>query len=145
MSFIAHGNLLPSLRGGASLTSSQASVNTEETTTSTTYVDLTTSGPAVTISPGDTKDHLILIRCGINNGGAGPQQSLASVSIAGASAADGDAARLDQRGTPNDIGGTFFSVALALATASGSTHTMKYRVTAGTGEFMDRRIVAIAL
>lgn len=122
----------------ADLTISEATVLTNETTTSTSYVDLTTVGPAVTLTPGVVQDHLLIytVACFTSSGGAN-----SSISIAGAAASDND---LTQNNVVNQrMTGT--SLKLATAQASGATHTAKYRVSGGTGAFNQRRVVGIAL
>ena len=138
----AHGMMLPFFKGVATpLTAATADVATSETTTSTTYTDLATSGPAVTLSPSDTKDHIIAVGGDVINNTAGVRSHM-SPSIAGAAAADVDS--YANSGDGNNKNKAMFWT-LALAVASGSTHTCKYRVPSGTGTFFDRRIVAHTL
>lgn len=124
------------------ITSSTADVATSETTTSTTYTDLATVGPAVTITPGRAADQIIHIMAAqfIASGIGLP---LTSVAIAGAAAADADATM----GPSNEVGSRsrFGVTILAAAVANGSTHTAKYRVTGGTGTFLNRRIIAYTI
>lgn len=120
----------------AAQTVGQASVTTGETTTSTTYTDLATAGPAVTLSPGSARNHLIWFHAwaGIN---AAPGQAFMSVAIAGAAASDNDAAlTLDvlKHSVSNSI--------YAAGVADGAPHTAKYRVSQGIGTWEYRRIVA---
>jgi len=123
-----------------SLTVSQAEVTTQETTTSTTYTDLTTSGPAVTLSPGVSQDHLIFVMSRCQNSVAATA-TYASVAIAGATASDNDActtgATIDHY--------RMTRITHAAAVADGSTHTMRYRVAGGTGTYSFRRIIGVAL
>ena len=114
-------------------------VTTSQTTTSTSYTDLATAGPSVTLSPGQTMDHLIIVSGTIASGVDG-NYNFMGVSIAGAGAAESNS--IYSRWV-NDA--RFERHVLSAAVASGSTHTAKYRVTAGTGTFADRRITAIAL
>lgn len=116
---------------------SSQTVATSETTTSTSFTDLSTSGPAVTLTPGVTVDHLILIRARLSSSS---DAAHASVAIAGAAAADGDAiANLNT--ALIQVGGHVY----APDVPSGSTHTMKYRVGAGTGTFLNRTISAVTM
>lgn len=112
-------------------------VTTSETTTSTSFTDLATSGPAVTLSPGATVDHLILIRARLSSTS---DAAFASVAIAGAAAADVDAI-VHQSTALLQAGSHVY----AADVASGSTHTMKYRVGGGTGTFLNRRISAVPM
>lgn len=118
-----------------------ADVTTSQTTTSVSYADLATTGPAVTVSPGVTQPHLILISARKSNSGNG-SNDFASVAIAGAAAADVDA---DE--TSGATGHEYSAVKAILATAqaSGATHTMKYKVSGNTGTFLNRRIIGIPM
>ena len=124
------------------VTRATADVTTTETTTSTSYTDLATSGPAVTITPGRSTDQFIAInaygRCTTDGNTAHM-----SVAIAGAGAAD-----VDSLGVIGTSGGGFAKVgahALPTGVANGATHTAKYRTTAGTGSFANRRVSAFTL
>lgn len=120
------------------LTSGTQDVTTSESTSSTSYTDLATSGPAVTLSPGATLSHLITVSALMNNGSG---NSYMSVAIAGASAQDVDAAYHVQASN----GSVQERSTLAASVASGSTHTAKYRASAGTAQFVNRRLIAVAL
>jgi hypothetical protein len=122
--------------GQAVITSATADVTTAETTSSTSYTDLTTSGPAVTITPGRTTDQMILIKSDISNSAS--DRTFMSVAIAGAAAVDANA--IQSSGTTG-YGGHI----LTTAVANGSTHTAKYKVNSGTGTFVNRRISAFTL
>ena len=125
---------------GAQPTRSTQSIATSETTTSTTYTDLATSGPAVTITPGRATDQLILLAGRVSNSAA--DRVFMSVAIAGAGAADADAVQA------SGAAGTTVqatSHALASAVADGATHTAKYKMSSGTGTFVDRRISALTV
>ena len=127
--------------GQSTIVSSTADVATSETTTSTTYTDLATSGPAITLTPGRTTDQMIFVTSrGSNN--TASNGWIMSPAIAGAAASDTNA--LIGAGA---AGAEFrFSAAtLAASVANGSTHTAKYRVTGNTGTFLDRRISAFTL
>ena len=126
----------------AAPTRSTQDVTTSETTTSVSYTDLATVGPAVTLTPGRTTDQIIFVSARIANN-TGGQDSYISPAIAGAAASDVDAfvwavaaANYFQRGS---------SHTLAASVADGSTHTAKYRVAGGTGTFVNRRISAFTL
>lgn len=123
-------------------TTATADVTTSETTTSATYTDLATVGPAVTLTPGRTTDQMIFVSARIANN-TGGQDSYISPAIAGAAASDVDAflwavaaANYFERGS---------SHTLASSVANASTHTAKYRVAGGTGTFVNRRISAFTL
>jgi len=119
-----------------------AAVTTQQSTTSTSYTDLTTAGPAVTITTGTRVCVAVVAR--INNGTLG-NVSYMSYAISGSttsSASDNVSAHLesdpaDQVGTPCN-----FHIRTGL-TAGSNTFTSKYRVSGGTGNFEDRRITVI--
>lgn len=113
----------------------QADVATSQTTTSTTYTDLTTAGPAVTLSPGTPQDHAVTVTADMANSAAGI--CLVAPAIAGGAASDTNAASL--QGTNQVTAG---KRTIATNQPSGATHTAKYRVTSGTGTFSGRRIQA---
>ena len=124
------------------LTYGSTSVATQETSTSTTYTDLATAGPATTISPGVIQDHLILI-VSIGSNAAGDRH-YHSVAIAAAAAADADAGQGSwNNATVGD--GVHSSHALAAAAASGAVHTSKYRTPSNTGRWQNRRVTAVAI
>ena len=141
-----HKHGMPTLAPVA--TSGTASVATLEATTSTSYTNLATTGPAVTLSPGRTTDQVILFEVMATNNTLGAA-TLASVAIAGATATNGDALQLRQE-VASDIE-TMFGHILAASVADGSTHTVKYRVNTGTGTYgqdvatKGRRITAYTL
>jgi hypothetical protein len=122
--------------------STTATVSTQETTTSTTFADIATPGPAVTVTTGPAA--LVAIHGTMDNTGGG--SSRMSYEVSGASAI----AAADNRG----VG--VYGVAGAGLTASGvvlhtdltpgsNTFTAKYRVSSGTGTFLSRRIVVFPL
>jgi len=123
-------------------TRSTADVATAETTTSVSYTDLATSGPAVTLTPGRTTDQQILhaARCSTSSAG---DAVVYSVAIAGSGAVDDDAHVHTSAIASAVVRST--SHVLALNVANGATHTMKYRVGAGTGTYSNRRISAFTL
>ena len=116
-----------------------ATVATNETTTATTYGDLTTPGPAVTVTSGVSA--IVMLYAAIANSGTG--SSLASVAVSGAStvaAADG----VSVGGTTSSLRCTAVSVLTGLNPGL-NTFTMKYRVTNNTGTFIDRKITVLPL
>jgi len=122
------------------LGASAVAVATLETTTSTSFTNLATSGPAVTLSPGVTQDHL-LTWSSQNYTDTGGAYAITSVAIAGAAAAEEDAT---YNRNYNVTGAQGWSrTKLAAAQSSGATHTVKYRVSANTGTFQNREIIGI--
>jgi hypothetical protein len=119
-----------------------ASVLTTQTTTSTSYADLATVGPTVTLTTG-TKA-LVMYGAFMTNTSAGPNIS-ASVAVSGATTL---AASDDWR--------VFFDVSLATygaslsravlfttLTAGSNTFTMKYKTSSATAQFTNRFIVVV--
>lgn len=125
----------------ANLDASITTVATSQTTTSLTYVDLATVGPAVTLTTGVTQDHLIIVSA-YQDGQAAANGCLMTPAIAGAAAVDGT-------GTLDSRSGEFSrssAVHLATGMASPSTHTAKYRVeVAGTSTWINRNLIAVAV
>lgn len=122
--------------------SKTASVLTSETTTSTSFTNLATVGPEVTVTTGPYA--LVVVHGSCENTGAGASRMAYEVSGATSIAA------ADNRGI------AAFGVAGAGALASGvalhtdltpgsNTFTAKYRVASGTGTFVSRRIVVFPL
>lgn len=119
-----------------------ASVATTETTTSASYTDLATPGPAVTCTTGTQA--IVSIRSGISD--STTQSALMSYAITGATTwSPGD----DSYSLLN--GGTAGMHASAMylhtgLTAGSNTFTAKYRSVAGsTGTFNFRKIIVIPL
>jgi len=124
--------------GFTGYTANLAEVTTLETTTSTAYTDLATTGPTLTLGPGM---YVVLVNAAMNNN-TGTEQSFMSHSANGAAAADANAARVGL-----SAGVTVASMAVSLVTLTGGTNTItaKYRSTnaAATATFLNRRIAAI--
>lgn len=119
-------------------------ITTSETTTSTAYTDVATTGPAVTVTCGTTA--LVIVSARIINTTAG-QNTYAGYAVSGASsvAASDDfvfmftcpVANYSQQGS---------QVLLQTGLTAGSnTFTMKYRVTGGTGTLDNRQLTVIPL
>jgi hypothetical protein len=113
----------------------EARISTVEGTVSTTYVDLATSGPAVTLETGDAA--LVTITTGIYNSGA--NVSYASFAVTGASnivATDLDSI---QNAVTSGIRVSMQALVTGL-TPGSNIFTMKYRAAAGTANFYERVI-----
>jgi hypothetical protein len=117
-------------------------VSTLETTGSTTYVDLATVGPTVTITSQGT---LAVVFFGCRMFAAAAAGVAMSVAVSGATtvaasdsfawAATHDATGLGFRG---------YSIIPLTITPGSNTFTAKYRVTGSTGSFVDRRMWVLA-
>jgi hypothetical protein len=121
-----------------------ANVATAESTSSATYVNLTTTGPSVTLTMQGTVA-IVWLSAWISQGGTG-NDGVMSVAVSGAStvaAADGNAA---VAGTVTGMQNNNVSgVAVITGLTPGlNTFTAKYRVTGGTYIFQTRSIAVFA-
>lgn len=120
-----------------------AEVATAETTASTSYTDLATGGPEVTLGVGPSGRVLVVLSCIAGNATAGSRGHM-GFAISGANtlaASDGFSIRSP---TASDVGaGT--SVLVTDLNAGTSTFTAKYRATADTASFSNRRLQVIPL
>ena len=116
-----------------------AVVATLETTASTTYTDLTTSGPSVTVTTGAFAQ--VFTSCTISNSGA--NDTRASFDISGATTS----APADGRGLLAGNGTQSRGTAshLMALTAGSNVFKEQYRATAGTGSFSQRNLCVVSL
>jgi len=123
-----------------------ASVATQQSTTTTTYTDLATSGPAVTVTTG-TKA-LVFLRAELQNNTIGNASHM-SFAVSGAStvsASDGKALSYRPSGTNGQqlqTAGT--AIYISGLTAGSNTFTAKYRAANATASFQYREITVIDL
>lgn len=122
-----------------------AEVLTSQTTTSTTYTDLATSGPSITISGGILgQQAMVWISAEMDNNTLSLQTSCA-VEVSGASsyAASDTRCAITRDGlaatNPSQYMGAFLYD--PINRGASVTFTMKYRVGGGTGTFVNRRIM----
>lgn len=126
-------------------TATQHTVTTSETTSSTSFTNLTTNGPTLTVTTGKTA--MVWFAARLSNNTAN-FQSHASIKVTGASSIsphDNYGIRLDgQSGTgqAERIMGFFFTCSL---NKGSNTFTMKYRVGGGTGTFANRHLIVMPL
>ena len=123
---------------------STTSVATNENTTSTSYTDLTTPGPSLTVSCGTIA--LIYFAASQANDTAN-SACLSSVEVSGASsvaASDSWALLSDGVQAGNFVRYGMFHVFTGL-TAGSNTFTMKYRAGSSTARFQRREIAVIPL
>jgi hypothetical protein len=113
-----------------------------QTTASVTYVDLATSGPAVSVDTGTTAVALIQAQVGLSTAGA----ILMAVAVSGATtraAADDNALYVaDAYNNQSALAALLYFSGLTPGT---NIFTVKYRVTAGTATFIRRRILVIPI
>jgi len=123
---------------------SGAIVATQEATTSTSYTDLTTSGPAVTVTTGTRA--LVIVTANIL--ASAGERSLMSFAVSGAttiSASDTTAASRNQTSAGNGTDRRSAANYVTL-TAGSNTFTAKYKTAGGgNGEFGNREIFVINL
>lgn len=119
-------------------------VNNIETSVSTAYTDLTTGGPAVTVTTGTQAIAFVSVR--LQNQTAG-SQALVGCAVSGAStvaASDNDCVRTLSDAVNSMIRATACIYYPGL-TAGSSAFTMKYRVSANAGTFAERALTVMAL
>jgi hypothetical protein len=120
-----------------------AFVAADEATATTTYVDLSTLGPAVTVTSG-TKA-LVTVGGGASNSIAGLASRIAAT-ISGASsiaANDSDSYLIESGNISDHFQGTWTYVTTAL-TSGSNTFTNKYRTSAGGGTSnFDNRLISV--
>lgn len=121
-------------------------VSTSESTASTSYTDLTTPGPAVTVTTG-TKAMIFIVASLANN--TNGQNSTMSFAVSGATTlAANDDWSLGLRtstGTSTVDGRMASMLMMTTLTGGSNTFTAKYKVNGGTGNFNDRHIVVLPL
>lgn len=125
---------------------SGATVATSQTTASTSFTDLATSGPAVTVTTGTQA--MVFVAAQMSNATANAFSNM-SFAVSGATtsaAAIGRAIEhIDTGGTAGQqISRTGAWTYIAL-TAGSNTFTAKYSVSAGTGTFVNRHLIVVAL
>lgn len=121
------------------LSAATAVDTTNDTTTSNSFTDLdTTSGPSVTLETGETA--LVIVSSRVNTGGAGSVR--VSHEVSGATEHEAS-----DRHSLRVTGASFIQASFVVLrtdlTPGMNTFTMKYRITAATGNFQNRRIIVI--
>lgn len=122
-------------------------VSTAQTTVSTSYVDLATVGPNVTVTVPASGKVYIGISVHIANSVSG-NSSLVALDISGANtvaAADDSRYCLPMQASGNSYGQKGFGVIVTGLTPGSTTFTAKYRVSAGTGTFRQRQLTVIPI
>lgn len=124
------------------ITSDTAAVIASQTTTSTSYTDLATSGPAVTVTVGSSGKALISLSAEHFNSVG--DATFMDVTLSGANTrAASDSTALFLRSTAAIRAASSFM--LSGLSAGSTTFTAKYKVTSGTGTFLARNISVVAL
>ena len=125
----------------SSPTSASSNVTTGQSTTSTTFTDLTTSGPSVTVTTGTKALVIMASQILISTNGNNAHMSF-EVSGATTRSAD-DEVSMFHTGYSNEKWGS--ARIITGLTAGSNTFTAKYRVSADTGTFTNRHIAVIDL
>lgn len=125
-----------------------AVVATSQTTTATSYSDLATAGPAVTVTIGSTGKALIAVHSSIANA-TSAVASLVGYAISGATTlAASDTTAIGYTSSISGAGLRAGATQLITGLTAGSTtFTAKYRMDPGTGpaSFADRRLMVTPL
>jgi hypothetical protein len=137
---------VPSWATPASPANDYAAVSAFESTTSTSYTNLATSGPAVTVTTG-TKALVIVSARIVNSTNNNSLQAWMSYGVTGATTTSAsDTWALAVSGIQSIAYQMKMSLAsVATLTAGSNVFTAKYRATSGTSEFGDRSIFVINL
>jgi hypothetical protein len=115
-----------------------AEVTTQETTTSTSYANLTTSGPTVTLPlAGD-----YMVEVGADMGWTSSTQHSMSYAIGATAASDNDRAKV---ANVANVAGPAMRRRQKTGLAASAALTAKYKVNGGTGSFENRTIEAMPI
>lgn len=136
------------LYSAAGLGTDSAVVSTAQTTTTTSYTDLSTSGPAVTVTTGTRA--LVIFGCGITKTIASLGNSgYMSFAVSGATTSAASDTNSCWISYPLSTANFQFRIQRAMLvtglTAGSNTFTAKYRVDGSTFEFRNRDIAVIPL
>lgn len=123
----------------------QAVVATAETTTSTSYVDLTTTTDTVTVTIGASGMALVLIYAAIYNDSTAGISYMSYVVSGANTIAAADTQSISAQIAASCPNAAAFSSTFLLTglTAGSTTFKAKYRASAGTAKFTNRRIAVI--
>lgn len=119
----------------------RAHVAAQETTTSTSYTDLTTSGPAVSVTSDTTRTLLVFMKCRLDNTGTTGNVYMSFAASGATTQAASDADCVEQAGSGNQD--SYCSVGAMTVNSGTTTITAKYRVESGTGRFQYRELLVI--
>lgn len=125
--------------GSAEFATGNAKVATSETTTSTSYTDLTTPGPAVTVTVGASGKVMLHVKARISNSAAGNYGAV-GVALSGANTVAAATVILNDSQATNSLHEWGASTMLTGLTPGSTTFTCKYIVEAGTGTFGIREL-----
>jgi hypothetical protein len=120
-----------------------ASVATGQTTASTSYADLATTGPAVTVTTNTSV--LVVFGCKMGGAVAGTQYNMGYAVSGATTTAAADANSLQVLVATVGTSTQLSWMDIATVTAGSNTFTAKYKVSGDTGTFTNRRIAVFAL
>lgn len=121
----------------------QASTTTSQTTTSTSFTDLATVGPSVTVTTG-TKA-IVFWGCQLSNDTANAQSRMSVAVSSATTIAASTNYQIQQDGVAANSSWRMNTFWVPTLTAGSNVFTAKYAVSAGTGTFSNRFILVIAL
>ena len=128
---------------GGNIAHDNAAVDTGQTTTSTSYTDLATSGPTVTVTTGTKALVIVFSRISVATSN---EVGFMGFAVSGATTTAASEPFSLMLASPNATvpfaAGASFVVSL---TAGSNTFTSKYKVSGGTGTFTNRKIAVINL
>lgn len=118
-----------------------SSVATQQDTTSTSYTDLSTTGPAVTVTLNEARSAVVLMKADMLNTATADDVWM-SFAVSGATTIAADDARAVRH---NGSGGvqSYSAFETVSLNAGTNTITMKYCVDGGTGRFSNRNLAVI--
>lgn len=127
------------VQGFEAFTARSELVQTDETTTSTAYTNLATTGPTLDGLPNG--EYLILVGCFAKASGGAAEGARMSIEVNGAAAADADSCISSSTGDVSVMRPTLKT----LSSANDNTVVAKYRSTDGgsTATFSERTLVAL--
>jgi hypothetical protein len=120
-----------------------ATVNAQETTTSTSFVDLATVGPSATLTTGQTV--IVILSAALFNTVAGSTAQM-SVQVSGASSVSPGVtiALIYESGSASDVSQMSYAFPISGLTAGSNTFTAKYRADpSGTATFLRRHLIVL--
>ena len=126
-------------------TTAQATVGASETTSSTTYTDLATAGPAITMTTG-TKA-LVIVSAAVNTAKIQNATYFMGYEVSGATTIAATDTTALATGPDSNSGAILIAsrASLVSLTAGSNTFTAKYRRTANTPTFSERNIFVMNL
>jgi hypothetical protein len=117
-------------------------IDTSESTTSTSYTDLTTPGPAVTATTGARALYIVTARQGNDTSNAATWCAAAVTGASSIAASDSRALLTDGITGANEMRMSMAHLESNLNSGS-NTFTMKYKVTSGEGTWLRRHLIVL--